>query len=53
MKYCCIAQGTLSNLLRQNMMEDNMRKRMYIYMYEWLPMLFSRNRRNSKSTVIN
>ena len=28
----CTAQGTISNLLGQNMMEDNMRKNMYIGM---------------------
>ena len=31
MKSCCIAQGTISNHLWWNMMEDNMRKRMYTY----------------------
>ena len=27
MRSCCIAQGTISNHLRQNMMEDNVRRR--------------------------
>ena len=31
MRFCCIAQGTLSRHLRWNMMEGNVRKRMYIY----------------------
>ena len=31
MRSCCIAQGTLSSLLGENMMEDYIRKGMYIY----------------------
>ena len=31
MRSCCIAQGAISNHLRQNMIEDNTRKRMYTY----------------------
>ena len=31
MKSYCTAQGTISNLLGQHMMEDKMRKRMYMY----------------------
>ena len=31
MGFCSIAQGTISNLLGQNMMGDDMRKRMYTY----------------------
>ena len=34
--YYYIAQGTIPNLLVQNMMEDSMRKRMCIYMYDWV-----------------
>ena len=30
MRSCCTAQGTLSNLLGWNMVEDSMRKRMYV-----------------------
>ena len=30
MRSYCTAQGTISNLFGSNMMEDNMRKRMYI-----------------------
>ena len=40
MRSCWIAQGTISNHLWRNMMEDNVRKRMYMhiymYMYVWL-----------------
>ena len=31
MRSCCIAQGTISNLLGYNMIEDSTGKRMYIY----------------------
>ena len=30
MRSCCIAQGTMSNHLQWNMMEDNVKKRMYV-----------------------
>ena len=33
MRFQCIAQGTISNHLWWNMTEDNVRKRMYTYMY--------------------
>ena len=34
MRFCCIAQGTISNLLGQTMMEDNRgKKRIHIYIY--------------------
>ena len=32
MRFCCVAQGTLSSHLLWNMMEDNVRKRMYVCM---------------------
>ena len=33
MRACCIAEGTLSNHLWWNMMEDNVRRKMYIYVW--------------------
>ena len=33
MRSCCTAQGTISNLLGQTMMEDNMRE------YDWVTLL--------------
>ena len=33
MRSYCIAQGTIANHLWQNMMEDNMRKRTYMYVW--------------------
>ena len=33
------AQGIISNLLGQTIMEDSMRKRMYIYMYDGITLL--------------
>ena len=33
MRPCCIAQGTVSSHLWWKMMEDNVRKRMCIYIY--------------------
>ena len=33
MRSYCVAQGTTPSLLWQNMMEDNMRKRMYVYVW--------------------
>ena len=42
MRSCCIAQGTLSSRLRWNMMEDKVRKRMYIYVCDWGFLLYSR-----------
>ena len=41
MGYYLTAQGTLSNLLGQNTMEDGMKKR--IYMYDWVTMLYGGN----------
>ena len=41
---CCPARGTLSSLLRWNMMEDNRRKRIYIC--DWATLLYSRNRQH-------
>ena len=57
MRSCCIAQGTISDHLGWNMMENNMKIRMhtyicayiytythtYIHMYEWVTLLYSRN----------
>ena len=41
MRSYCIAQGFISSLLGWAIMEDNMRKRMY--MYDWVTLLYSRN----------
>ena len=41
MRSYCIAQRTISNLLRKNMMEDGMRKRIYIY--DCITRLYRRN----------
>ena len=34
---------TTGNCIQSLVMEDNMRKRMYVYMYEWITLLYSRN----------
>ena len=53
MRSCCIAQGTTSDHLRWNIMEDNVRKRMYIYMYEWGHFAVQQNlTEHCKSTII-
>ena len=36
MRSYCIAQGTVSSLLGQTIMEDNRRKGMCVYMYEYM-----------------
>ena len=36
-------QGTISDLLGYNMMEDNIRKRMYNVNINWVTLLYSRN----------
>ena len=38
-----LAQGAISNLLGQNMMEDSIGKKECIYAYDWVTMLYSRN----------
>ena len=58
MRSYCTGQGTISNLLGQNMMEESIRKTMYvyymcvyiytyiytsIYIYDWVTMLYNRN----------
>ena len=42
MRSYCIAQGTMSNLMGENMMEDNEKKNIYIYMYDWVTVLYHR-----------
>ena len=42
----CIAQGTVFSLLGQTMMGNDIRKEMYIYMYDWVILLYSRNWHN-------
>ena len=59
MRSCCTAQGPMGNLLGQNMMEDNMRKRTYvykstyayIYIYDWVTVLHSRNWQNTANQL--
>ena len=43
MRSYCAAQGTISSLLGENRMEDNIRMRMCTYMYDWVTWLYSRN----------
>jgi len=42
MRSCCVALETLSSHLGWSMMEDNVRKRMYICMWDWVTLLYSR-----------
>ena len=42
MRSCCVAQGAITSHLWWNMMEDNVRKRMYICMCDWVTFLCSR-----------
>ena len=42
MRSCCIAQGTISNHLRWNMMDDTMRKTM-MSVHNWVTLLYNRN----------
>ena len=53
MKIPLVAEGTISDVLGQNMMQDGMSKRMCVYvyvyvciyvcMYDWVTMLYSRD----------
>ena len=53
MQSCCIEQGTICNHLGRNMMEDNVRKGMciYIYTYNRVTLLY-RILQHFKSTII-
>ena len=42
MRSCCMELGTLSSHLGWSMMEDKVRKRLYICMCDWVPLLYSR-----------
>ena len=42
MRSCYTAQGTLSSHMRWNMMKENVRKRMYLYVCDWVTLLYSR-----------
>ena len=42
MKSCCTELGTVSSHLLWSMMEDNVRKRMYISLSDWVTLLYSR-----------
>ena len=44
---CCIALGAVSSHLWWNTMEDNVRKRMSVYMYDWVTLLKHRNWQNT------
>ena len=55
MRPYCTAQGTISSLLGETMMEDNMRKRIcfirisvcvFINVYDWVTLLYSKNWHN-------
>ena len=54
MRSCCIAQGTISSHLRWSMMEDNVKKRMYIYICvcDWVTLLYSRKLTEHCETII-
>jgi len=51
MRSDCVAQGTISISCDRHMMEDSMRKRMYIHVciciYDWVTVLYSRNWHNT------
>ena len=47
MRFYCRAQGSISSLLGQTTMEDHIRKGMYIYMDDWVTLLYSRNWHNT------
>ena len=42
---CCIAQGTLPNILWQSMWEKNLKNNGCVFMYNWITLLYSRNYR--------
>ena len=42
MRSCCVAPETISSPLWWSMMEDDVRKRMYKYMCDWITLLYSR-----------
>ena len=42
MRFCCIALGTISSHLWWSMMGDNVRKRIYMCMCDWIAWLYSR-----------
>ena len=54
MRSYCIAQRPIFSLLGQNMMEDNMRKRMYmdIYIYMTGSLCYTAEIERCKSTII-
>ena len=43
MRPYCIALGTISSLLEMTMMENNIREYIYIYLCNWVTLLYSRN----------
>ena len=53
MRSCCIVLGTLSSHLRWSMMKNNVRKRMYICMYDWVTLPYSgKLTEHCKSTIM-
>ena len=46
MRSYCTAQGAIDNHLGWTMMEDNIRKGMYIHMYDWVIWHMERNWHN-------
>ena len=45
MGYYCVAQGTISSVLGETLMEKNIEQEC-IYMYDWVTLLYSRNWHN-------
>ena len=48
---CCIAKGILPNVLWWFMWEKNLRKNGYVYMYNWITVLYSRNYKDTVSQL--
>ena len=42
MRSCSVVLGTISSDLGWSMMEDKVRKRMYVYACDWVTLLYSR-----------
>ena len=43
---CCIAQGTLPSILWSSVWEKNLKKKGFMYMYNWITLLYSSNYHN-------
>ena len=42
MRSCCVALGAITSHLQWSMMEDNVRKRMYMCVCDWVTLPYSR-----------